>query len=459
METVDASSAPQPATPLGRGGDQPSGATGPSARPCRRDLRLLWAANAVDGLGSQASGVVFPLLLLSMGHGPGAAGAFASAAAFAGVAIGPLVAVPADRGHRRRIMLGTAVLSATAMAGLAAASFAGRAPLWLLGALALAERLCATAYEAASRGALVHLADHDELPSAAAGLQAGDQVALVVGPAFGGALFQLARPLPFLADAVSYVATAVGVRSIRTPIESPSHGRVRPRGGRRTARALSGALGAGAALVAGSPVLRFVVVWTSAVSGVVTLLSYTALFVLGAHGATAATGLVLSVSGATGLLGSLLSVRIVRRLGSLRTLVAATWLLLVPLGALVAADGPWTYGPGLAVLCLLLPAVTVVLSSTAVAAVPHTLQSRAGAVVGASAALAAAGAPALAGALVTTAGPWAPAAVCTGAVAVLAVYTHATAPRTLGTTTAEGTPEDRTAGPGGHAGAGTEGQP
>ncbi|MCX5001441.1 MFS transporter [Streptomyces sp. NBC_00638] len=438
---VDECAASQP-TADSRGerhGSTASAARRPADRG-RRDVRLLWLTNAVDGLGTQTSGVVFPLLLLHLGHSPAVAGVFASAAALTGVALGPLVAVPADRGHRRRIMIASAVLAAAAMAGLAIAAAQGRTSLRILVALALTERLCAVTYEAAARGALAHLvALPDELPRVAAGIQTGDQVALVAGPALGGVLFQLARPLPFLADTLSYAVTALGVRAIRTPVDEPRGERGPRPGVLGTLRAVPGDVGAGLALVARSAVLRLVVTWTSVASGVVTLLSFTVLFVLGAHGGTAATGLVLAASGAAGLLGSLLSVRVVRRFGARRALMTATWLLIVPTAALTAADGPWAFGAAFAGLCVLVPVITVVLSSAAIAATPRETQSRAGAVIGSAAALAAAGAPAAAAVLVAEAGPRAPALLCTVAVVVLAGYTHAAARRTLTPATADGT--------------------
>ncbi|WP_053663325.1 MFS transporter [Streptomyces sp. MMG1121] len=181
---------------------------------------MLWGVNFVDGLGSQASGLVFPLLLLDLGHSRGTAGVFASAAALAGVVLGPLVALPADRGRRRSLMTGASVSASLAMTGLAVCCL-GHPPLWVLLGLALAERLCATAYEAAARGALSRLVPIGELPRAVAGVQAGDQAALVLGPALGGVMFGVSPLLPFAADAVSYAAAAFGVRAIRTPLDAP----------------------------------------------------------------------------------------------------------------------------------------------------------------------------------------------------------------------------------------------
>ncbi|MFJ9818503.1 MFS transporter [Streptomyces sp. NPDC101151] len=399
----------------------------------RRDVAVLWCVNAVDGLGSQASGLVFPLLLLDLGHGPGTAGVFASTAALAGVLLGPLVAVPADRGHRRRLMTGAAALAALAMAGLAV-SCLRQPPLWVLLGLAFTERLCATAYEAAARGALYRLAAADDVPRAVAGVQAGDQTALVVGPALGGMLFGLSRFLPFAVDAVSYAVAAVGVRAIRTPLDSPvvpvSSPSDVPAGRARTLRqASSGARGlwAGLATVVHSPVLRLVLLWSSVASGMLALLFYTAVFVLGAGSGGAATGGVLAASGAAGLIGSLVAARVVGRLGASRSLTAVTWLLLLPCAALSVAGGPWLWGLCFSALCLVLPVVTVVLGGAAVLAVPEELQSRTGAVLGSATAVTAAGAPAAAAALVTWGGPRAPALACGAVLTLLALHTQRTA--------------------------------
>ncbi|MFJ8150255.1 MFS transporter [Streptomyces sp. NPDC096048] len=399
-----------------------------------RDLRILWWVNGVDGLGSQTSGLVLPLLLLELGHSPGTAGSLASAAALTGVVLGPLVAVPADRGRRRRLMTGSAALAALGT-GVLALFCLGRPALWVVVALALTERLCAVVYDAASRGALAQLAATAELPRAAAGMQVGDQVALIVGPALGGVLFQLARPLPFLADALSYAATALGVRAIRTPLDAPAAERgAAPGTGPRPRKKRTGLLGsakAGVVTVAGSPVLRLVLVWTSTAGGALTLLFYTALFRLGSDAHSAAAGLVLAGAGAAGLLGSLTAAHAVRRLGATRLLTLTAWLLPVSCGSLLWADGALGWGMAFAGLSLLVPLVTVVLSSVAIACTPTAVQSRTASVIGSVSALAAAGAPALTAVLMTTWSFRTPALLCTVLFLMLAVYTQVRAPGVL----------------------------
>ncbi|MFF3205432.1 MFS transporter [Streptomyces sp. NPDC002962] len=419
-----------------------------NARPARpsRDLRILWWVNAADGLGSQASGLVLPLLLLQLGHSPGTAGSLASVAALTGVVLGPLVAVPADRGRRRRLMTGSAALAAVATGVLALACL-GRPALWVVVSLALAERLCAVAYEAASRGALVRLATVDELPRAAAGMQMGDQAALVLGPVLGGALFQLARPLPFLADALSYAVAALGVRAVRTPLDTPAPTTPSGSGARRrgTWPERFAAARAGVVTVAGSPVLRLVLVWTSAAGGALTLLFYTALFRLGGDERSTAAGVVLAVSGATGLLGSLAAAPAVRRLGAARLLTVTAWLLPLPCCALMWVDGAVGWGVAFAGLSLLVPLITVVLAGAAVACTPVELQSRTASVLGSVSALAAAGAPALASVLVTVWSSRTPALLVTVLFAALAGYTQLRAPVVLraGAAAAAGTGDGR----------------
>ncbi|MCS0605369.1 MFS transporter [Streptomyces sp. LP11] len=402
--------------PLRTGGQSPPAEPARPEAGSRRDTAVLWCTNALDGLGSQASGLVLPLLLLDLGHGPGTAGGFAGVCALAGVLLGPLVAVPADRGHRRALMTGTAVPAALAMAGLALACLGpGRPPLWLLLGLALVERLCSTAYEAAARGTLSRLASEHDLPRAVAGLQAGDHAALVLGPALGGALFGIARFLPFAADAVTYAVTALGTRAIRTPLDTPEG---------PPPRAFTGDLRSGLAVVLRSPVLRLVLCWSSVASGVLGLLFYTAVFVLGGDSGSTVTGGVLAASGGAGLAGSLVAARVVRRLGAHRALTAATWLLLPPCAALAVAEGPWVWALCFSVMCALLPVVTVVLGTAAVLAAPREAQARAGAVLAAGSAVSAAAAPLCAALLVDRGGGRAAALGAGAVLAVLALHTR-----------------------------------
>ncbi|MCX5387222.1 MFS transporter [Streptomyces sp. NBC_00083] len=441
-------------------------------RPVPRDVRLFWWANASDALGTQASGVVLPLLLLGLGHSAAVVGLVAGVSTAAGLLLAPLAAVPADRGARKPVMFWSATVSALAMAGVAAAAAVGNPPLTLLLGAVLVERFSTAVYEAAAAGTVAMIAPPADCPRVVAGLSAGEQGALILGPALGGALYQVARALPFLADAVTYAVAAGCVRALESDLRpgtraaarattsgiegrksadaaipnsphnsggsrsaAPEEAPVAPAspaagpdgtGTRRPGRVsrVRAELGAGLALVRTSPTLRLVVIWTATVNGVIVALYYGAVFTLqkSGHGGWP-MGLVLALSGAAGLAGSLAAPRIAGRFDAARLLVTITWLL-VPLAAgLATAEGPWTYGALFGAFCLLMPLVGVVLQSRALQETPPGLQARTGAVLSSTVGGSAALAPVLAGVAVTRAGTAAPAVVCAGALAVLAWWT------------------------------------
>ncbi|MFD7166787.1 MFS transporter [Streptomyces violascens] len=425
-------------------------------RPVSRDVRLFWCASASDALGTQASGVVLPLLLLGLGHSAAVVGLVAGVSTAAGLLLAPLAAVPADRGARKPVMFWSATLSALAMAGVTVAVAAGRPPLALLLGAVLVERFSTAVYEAAAAGTVAMIAPPADCPRVVAGLSAGDQGALILGPALGGALYQAARALPFLADAVSYAVAAGCVRALGSDLRpdrcadaGPGTGSVSEEetaariGGGATApapqphpaRRIRDELGAGLALVRSSPLLRLVLIWTATVNGVIVALYYGAVFTLqkGGHGG-APMGLVLALSGAAGLAGSLAAPRIAGRIGAARLLVTVSWLL-VPLAAgLATADGPWTYGALFGVFCLLMPLVGVVLQSRALQVTPPGLQARTGAVLASAVGGSAALAPVLAGVCVTRVGTAAPAVVCAAVLAALAWRTTVVRSRLTGMT-------------------------
>ncbi|MEU9101006.1 MFS transporter [Streptomyces sp. NPDC048361] len=465
-------------------------------RRVSRDVRLFWWASASDALGTQASGVVLPLLLLGLGHSAAVVGLVAGVSTAAGLLLAPLAAVPADRGARKPVMFWSATVSALAMAGVAASAAAGSPPLTLLLGAVLVERFSTAVYEAAAAGTVTMIAPPADCPRVVAGLSAGEQGALILGPALGGALYQVGRALPFLADAVTYAVAAGCVRALGSDLRPdtraasqakgpapdgahrgdaapgpmpialdgpPAVGQTAPPpialdGPQAVGESASGVpaarpadatrsprpghvtrirdeLGAGLALVRTSPTLRLVVTWTATVNGVIVALYYGAVFTLqkSGHGGWP-MGLVLALSGAAGLAGSLAAPRLAGRIDAARLLVTVTWLL-VPLAAgLATADGPWTYGALFGVFCLLMPLVAVVLQSRALQETPPGLQARTGAVLASAVGGSAALAPVLAGAVVTRAGTAAPAVVCAGVLAALAWRTTAVRARLTGAT-------------------------
>ncbi|UKY54599.1 MFS transporter [Streptomyces inhibens] len=302
------------------------------------DIRLFWWAGTCDALGSQTSGLVLPLLLLTLGRSATEVDALAGLSAAATLLLGPLAAVPADRGARKQMMVGSALVSAAAMAGVTVAVAAGPVPLAVLIAAVLVERCATSCYEAAALGTVALVCPPVEHRRVLSRLQAGERGALVLGPALGGLLFHAERWLPFLADALSYAVAAGCICAMRSPLAP--HREQRPSAGtvHRGRQALAAEAGAGLALIRREPFLRLALLWISAVNALLVALYYTTVFALQNHGRGAAPlGLVLALAGAAGLAGALAAPRIAGRRSAGRVLVTVSWLMVPPAAALAVA--------------------------------------------------------------------------------------------------------------------------
>lgn len=395
----------------------------------RRDVRLFWAAGTCDALGSQASGFVLPLLLLSLGRSPAEVGVLAGISAAATLVLGPLAAIPADRGARKQVMVGAALVSAAAMTGVTVAVAAGPVPLAVLLAAVLVERCATACYEAASRGTVALVCPPEAHRRVLSRLEAGERGALVVGPALGGLLFSVGAWLPFLVDALSYVAAAGGIHAMRSEL-SPRQEQPSPAATpHRTWRALLSEAGAGPALIRREPFLRLALVWISAVNALVVALYYTTVFALQDHGRGAAPlGLVLGSAGAAGLAGALAAPRLVRRHSAARVLVPVSWLLVPPAAALATAREAWQFALLFGLLCFLTPPATVALQARILRITPPGLQARTGTVLATTSGAAAALAPALAGLSADRTGVAATLTGCAVLLAALALYATCAAP-------------------------------
>ncbi|MFC1419063.1 MFS transporter [Streptacidiphilus cavernicola] len=395
-----------------------------------RDFWLYWTAGTSDELGSQVSGLVLPVFLLSAGYSPGLVGLFVAVAGLGGLAAGPVAAVLADRASRRPTMVWSAVAAGCAMGSFCLAVALGHPTVPQLAAVVLVERIATSCYAAAAGGTVAALTAPAEYPRAVARLQAGEQGATVLGPALAGVLFQLARWLPFLADAGSYLVTALCVRSIRAeltlrePADAEEPGE--PGESAQDAPSLASELGAGLRFVRGNPFLRFLLWWTVGVNAMLSALYYLAVFTLAGqhHGhGSGATGTVLAVSGAAGLLGALAAPRLARRIPAAHIVVAASWAIVPVAAALAFTTRAWAFGLLLGAVSLMVPSVAVMLQARAVLVTEPGLQARVGTVLGTASAVVAAVVPAGVGLLADRTGSTGVGLTCAVLLTLLALRT------------------------------------
>ncbi|MCW2818284.1 MAG: transporter [Marmoricola sp.] len=332
-----------------------------------RDFMWLWSGQAASELGSSMSVLVFPLLGYSLSGSTRVAGL-----ATTGVLVGGLLAslpagVVVDRTSRRRVLVVANLVGAAAFGVLAVMTVAGVltiAGMVVLGVVAGA----ASAFVRPANGAAVRaVVPPEELGVALAQSQARHHAAELAGPPAGGALYSLARPLPFVVDTLSYLFAAYAVTRVRHPLPPPD----------AEAEPLRRSLGEGLRFLWRSPVMRAMMGWAAANNLAATYLFVLITLRLVQAGVTpAAIGLVSTISAAAGLVGAALAPAIVRRVPTgWMTVVTGVVSAAALLGTAFTTDVV-VIGALWAVSSVLFPATNSGIGGYSSAVVPHRMQGR-----------------------------------------------------------------------------------
>jgi MFS family permease len=183
-----------------------------------RDFVALWVGQTASALGTSISSLAYPLLLLAVTGSPALAGAGATVLAATTFLLRIPAGVVADRVDRKRLMLvcDGGRLMAVGSLGLTAAF--GEVHLAHVFLVAVVEGALGVLFAPAETVAVRAVVAPSQVRDAVARNQARQQLASLVGPSLGGALFGLGRGLPFLADALSYAVSFLAVATVRTPL-------------------------------------------------------------------------------------------------------------------------------------------------------------------------------------------------------------------------------------------------
>ena len=333
-----------------------------SARPTplwrNRNYLLLWSGQAVSSIGGEASQLAFPLLILSLTHSPAQAGFAGALRSLAYLLLGLPVGALVDRWDRKRVMLICDAGRALALGSIPLAYALDHLTMAQIYLVSLVEGTLYVFFTLAESAALPRVVAKSQLPAATAQNEVTGGVVTLFGPSLGGALFGMARMLPFLADAVSYAASVLSLFAIRLPFQEERDG---------PARSLRAEMVAGIAWLWREPVIRALALLHSGVifsySGMMLLV----LVIAERQGAAPfAIGLMFGLSGIGGIAGALVGARAHKRLRLGQIIVVAFWLfaLLWPLYAVA---------PSLLALGLILGAFWVVDETYDVAQISYRL--------------------------------------------------------------------------------------
>lgn len=350
---------------------------------------MLWIGQLLSGTGSQIGWLAYPLLILALTHSAVLAGAAGTARAVILIALQLPAGALSDRLDRRLTMIVCDIMRAVLLALLGTLIALGLAPWPVVVVVSLIEGGAGAIFTPASAAALPGIVADEQLERAWAATEARTYGASLAGPALGGVLFDLGQAVPFLADAVSYMASFGTVYRIR--------GRFRPQ---KTAarKALWREVADGLRLVWRVPLLRAVVIQAPLVNFAVNGVIFTITLAMRQHGTSAAViGLVQAAITAGGLLGAVAAPRLQGRM-RLRTLTISITLastLLLGAAALLIPS-PLVAVP-VAMVLLLGPAANAALFAVMLRRAPEDMRGRVTNTVGMVAMALAALAPLIAG--------------------------------------------------------------
>jgi predicted MFS family arabinose efflux permease len=337
-----------------------------------RDFMLLWSGQVVSTLGSTASFIVIPLLILEITNSPiaaGIAGALGSAPYLIfSLPAGALI----DRWNRKRVMILCDAGRAINMATIPLALVLGNLSIWQIYVVAFIEGTLFVFFNIAEVAALPRVVPKAQLPSATAQNQAAFAVAGIAGPSLGTFLYQsVGRMAPFVADAVSYAVSVVSLFFIKTEFQLE-------RAPTQTRRHLGREIMEGLRWLWAQPLIRFMAFLTGGANFIGSA-SFLILIVfakdnLGADDAS--IGLIFSIGSIGAIVGSIVGGQIQKRFTFGQVIISLMWVnaILFPLYAL--SPNVFVIGVISALIFTTGPIYNVVQFSYRVALIPDELQGR-----------------------------------------------------------------------------------
>lgn len=280
-----------------------------------------WIADAVSNLGTFVSGLALQLLLIQNLHANQTElGLIRTAQQLPYLLFGLLTGVLVDRMRRRPVLIAADAGAAVLFGAIGVLALTDTLTVPLLAVLVFGAGAASMFFRAAHQSLLPNLVPLTLLPAANSRLEQTMSAAQSTGPLVAGALVRfLSAPIAIVVDAVSYLASALVLGTVRV-LESPP--------AKHPDRHLWRELKEGARWVYRhetlSPYAISLHLWFFFNSLVTTVLVFFA--VVDLHLDALAIGVILACAGLTGVLGAGLAPRLGERFGVGRVYTAAEWL-------------------------------------------------------------------------------------------------------------------------------------
>ena len=356
----------------------PAGDAAPAAAPQplplrkNRDFQILWTGQAISVLGTTVTQIAYPLLVLAL----------TGSAAYAGL-VGTLemvvfllatlpAGVIADRYNRRVIMIACDAGRALVLGGLALLVFTGHAEIWHIVLAATLSSVGDGLFGPAARGARKQIVPASQLSTAAAAQEGRGAAAIMVGPPLGGWLFSVARGVPFLFDAATYLVGAVSLLFIRRPLQAER--------GTEHAEPLWKGSAEGFRFILKRPVLRALIAWAIIINMGFAGVPIVLIAAAKSRGANdSVVGAMIMIMGIGMLLGAVATPRMLKLLSPSALVYLCAWFTPLGLAVLVLIQSPILLGVMVGVIVFFVPPLNSMLGGYAGAMTPDALQGRVGA--------------------------------------------------------------------------------
>ncbi|MEO6085321.1 MAG: MFS transporter [Umezawaea sp.] len=187
-----------------------------------RDFRLWLASRTTSVAGAEATAAVLPILVFQQTGSAVLTGAVSAFAVLPYLCFGLFAGALADRVSRKRLMVGSDLVSAAALLSVPLAYAAGAGSTAHVLVVTFVVWAAFVWFDAAAWGALTAVVGRDGLVRANSVIWSSGVVAAIAMPAVAGVVASAAHPSAVLAaDGVSYLVSAALILRIRTRLTAP----------------------------------------------------------------------------------------------------------------------------------------------------------------------------------------------------------------------------------------------
>lgn len=337
------------------------------------DFRLLWLGSVVSVLGSRASAIAYPLLVLALTGSPADAGLVGFTATIPYL----LMQLPAgafvDRWNRKYVMIACDGGRAVAVGSIVLALALDRISLVQIMAVSFIEGSLYVFHSLAEPAAVRNIVHSRHLPVALSQIEARERGAALLGQPLGGFLFDLGHAVPFLADTLSYLASLAALLLIKSRFQGERS---------ETRSAFTTEIAQALVWLWRQPFLRATALLVAGSNLLFQALNLLVIVIAREQGASStAIGLLLAGFGVGGVLGSLAAPWFQRRLPMKAIVIGANWVWALALPWIGIVDNLVVLGVVLGVMAFVGPLWNVAIDVYRLLITPDEMQGRVGSAI------------------------------------------------------------------------------